>query len=131
MGVCTKRIDSYGDSCDRDCHFVESFMTPLTRPKLHPCAPPPRSTPHPPRIVAFRILSSRVLDVTFTSFVCVLTFSTVSGSLGSVRYGYGVASPARRYVAISVDGLPRSFSALRVFSTRLVYDLVNARKGRT
>lgn len=47
MGVCTKRIDSCGDSCDRNCHFVESFMTPLARPKLHPCAPPgPRPIHH-------------------------------------------------------------------------------------
>ena len=87
----------------------------------------PRSTSHLPPIVAFRILSSRVLDVTFTSFVCVLTFFTVSLlGFGSVR---GNVS------GMSLRGDFRGWFTSLLFSTaRIQYTIhviLNVREGRT
>jgi len=129
MGVCTKRIDSYEGSCDRDCHFVESFMTPLyMRPKLHPAPPGPR----PVRHELLHSASCRlVFPMCYVYFICMCPYLLHSFWLlgfGSVRVRGSVPSTPLR-------GDFRGWStSLLLGTTRIqytIYDLVNARKGRT
>ena len=145
MGGCPQRTDLRNDDrCGHDHHSVKwQFITPLVRPRqIHRTGHAFRSTshrtttnccfPHP--------VLSRVLDVTFTSLVCIHTTFTVSS------FGFGLARGSA--VGIHRWLLPLSLSLLKlrwrsrgqytslppstahVFSTRYTIYRMYAKGGR-
>jgi len=95
-----------------------SYVTEAKR-----CAPGLRPVRH-------RLLHSASCRLVFSMLRLLhlyLSLPLQSLSLSSVRFGTVERLRHAHYVAISVDGLPRSFSALRVFSTR--YTICYAKNG--